>query len=368
MSRLSDAVAFRRLGYHASADHVARQDVRKMARLTREDGGAHAAPHQWQDRPMSDYAPAFAHEAALRAPNVILREAHAVSRSGEAAGLVSVKTSEKREESYRPERAAQPRSGYLKSQDAFRQTKADQARRRVARLRMMVGSASRLHLAALERGRRADKVLMLTLTYRNGDSGGVEWSPRHISECMQRIQKWMKHRRLPCRYVWVAELGEKSGRLHYHVALWVPYGTRIPAADRQGWWPHGMTNCVRAKHAVGYLMSYLTKGSKETEFGKYPKGARIYGVGGLNEAARRCRAWLSLPPFLQSRFDATARVGRAVGGGWVDRDTGQWWASEFAAAFEDGTVSFWRVRDYGSSPLVGGVYSLLPGAAPFLPH
>lgn len=295
-----------------------------------------------------------------------------VEAARSAAGLVSVPTSDTPLSKHLaavdlPKLLAveekQAARGCLMPSDSF---SLDQAKTRVSRLRMNVGSAARLHMAASSRpGFRPDDCLMLTLTYRDGASGGVEWSPRHISECLKRIRQWMKRRGWPCRYVWVSELGEKSGRLHYHIGLYVPHGESIPMADAQGWWPHGMTNTERANHAVGYLMSYLTKGSKETELGQYPKGARIYGVGGLDEASRRVRRWLNRPAFLQARFDVNAPVRRAVGGGWTNTETGEWWPSEFRAVFSGGSLHLWRIHDHGSSPLVGGPYTLLDRAMPF---
>jgi hypothetical protein len=291
----------------------------------------------------------------------------ALSAPRSGAGLVSVPTSDtpvSEDQRRIAVRERQAQRGCLMPEDAF---KPDAAKLRVSRLRMNIGSAARLHLAAQERpGFRPDDCLMLTLTYRNGASGGVEWSPRHISECLKRIRQWMKRKGWPCRYVWVSELGEKSGRLHYHVALWVPHGQTIQHADATGWWPHGMTRTETARHAVGYLMSYLTKGSKEGELGEYPKHARIYGVGGLDAASARCRRWLNRPAFMQSRFDVTADVARAPGGGWLDYDTGRWWPSEFKATFPHGKLALHRVHDHGSSPLVGGPFTYLPGAQPFV--
>lgn len=291
----------------------------------------------------------FTPAARLHAQRVV---EHAQRASAAGAGLVSVPTSDTRR---------------LNPGDAFKIDAAKRAETRVSKLRMNIGSAARLHLAASEKkGFRPDDCLMLTLTYRNGESGGVEWGPRHISECLKRIRQWMKRRGWPCRYVWVSELGEKSGRLHYHVALFVPAGESIPYADQQGWWPHGMTNVERAKHAVGYLMSYLTKGSKESELGEYPKGARVYGVGGLAEADRRVRRWLNRPAFLQARFDINAPLRRAVGGGWINDDTGEFFPSEFRASFSNGTLSLFRVADHGRVACIGGPFSYLPGATPFL--
>lgn len=313
----------------------------------REDDYPHVGPRQAQAR------------AASGVVVTPLARAHALKAAQAASGLVSVPTSDTRQLSLLPVTVRKN----LEPSEAFKVDEQERARTRVARLRMNVGSAARLFLADHKPGHRADDCLMLTLTYA-GEV--VQWSPKHISECLKRVRQWMKRRGWPCRYVWVSELGEKSGRLHYHVALWVPHGERIPKADHAGWWPHGMTKTERAKHAVGYLMSYLTKGSKPGELGDYPKGARVYGVGGLAEADRRVRRWLNRPAFLQARFDTSADVVRAVGGGWLNRDSGEWWPSEFRAVFSDGVLSLFRVHDHGSSALVGGPYSYLAGASAFV--
>jgi hypothetical protein len=41
----------------------------------------------------------------------------------------------------------------------------------------------------------------LTLTYRPG----VDWQPRHITECLKRMRHWVERRGVRFRYLWVAE-------------------------------------------------------------------------------------------------------------------------------------------------------------------
>jgi hypothetical protein len=53
-----------------------------------------------------------------------------------------------------------------------------------------------------------------------------------------------------------------------------------------------MTNTQPARAGVGYLMKYL---SKLGEFHRFPKGLRLYGMGGLTEDGRSIRSWLNLP-------------------------------------------------------------------------
>lgn len=172
----------------------------------------------------------------------------------------------------------------------------DQGQRRLSSLRMHTGVSGRLHNMAVA-GLRTE-VLMVTLTYRPG----VEWDGKHMTACMNRFRDWHARHGLKFRYVWVAELqdgkrradGQGRGVIHYHVALWVPAGTRLPMPDKAGWWPHGSTRIEVARGAVQYLMSYLKKGDKGA-YERLPKGARAYGVGGLDHVARRTRRWLRLP-------------------------------------------------------------------------
>jgi hypothetical protein len=68
---------------------------------------------------------------------------------------------------------------------------------------------------------------------------------------------------------------------------------------RLAFWPHGVTNTQVAKAGVGYLMKYL---SKLGEFSRFPKGLRLYGIGGLNATARGIRTWLNLPEWAKRSF------------------------------------------------------------------
>lgn len=146
--------------------------------------------------------------------------------SGAAAGLVSFKTSDpdRLEVSFEPHVVLE---------------------RRIKRLRRTVWACGHLHRLAVPRGHR-ENVWFVTLTYR----GVEDWQPRHVSGCLKSVRKWCKRRGVPLRYVWVAEL-QKRGALHYHLAIWLPKSIQLPKFDKQGWWPHGMTQRVIAKNAVG---------------------------------------------------------------------------------------------------------------------
>lgn len=258
------------------------------------------------------------------------RQVRAAKEASEASGLVSVPTSRT---------ATQPLPESLLSSVSARVTALreelgafalDKDARRLSMLRMAVGSAARLH-GGLNPGHRALRAWMVTLTYRGTNA---QWRSTHMSQAMQHLRMWCNRQGFRARYVWVAEL-QKRGVIHYHAVVWLPQGVRCPAFDSRGWWPHGMTNrkCVRSS-AVGYLMKYLSKGT-DVSSGSFPKGARIYGVAGLDEAGRRVRRWLRLPSFVQGNASVHDDWHRAVGGGWLAPD-GARWASEFTTALVAG--------------------------------
>ena len=207
--------------------------------------------------------------------------------------------------------------------------------RRVKRLRRQIWAAGHLHRFACPKGFR-ENVWFITLTYRCVD----DWRPGHISRCLKAVRKWCKKQHIPFRYVWVAEL-QKRGALHYHVALWLPKRVQLPKFDKQGWWPHGMTQRVIAKNAVGYLMKYL---SKISPFHKFPKGVRIHGCGGLTQQARGICTWLNLPTWCKQSYG----VGdlKNIKGRRVVRSTGEVLAPMYQRVFSPSGM-----RLYPNGPL-----------------
>lgn len=166
-------------------------------------------------------------------------------------------------------------------------------KRRVKRLRSHVWACGHLHNLGTPKGFR-ENVWFVTLTYR----GLQDWRPRHVSDCLKAVRRWCQKRGVPFRYVWVAEL-QKRGALHYHLAIWLPKRIQLPKFDKQGWWPHGMTQRVIARNGVGYLMKYL---SKITPAHRFPKGVRIHGSGGLVQQARDICSWLNLPSWCKQQY------------------------------------------------------------------
>jgi hypothetical protein len=174
------------------------------------------------------------------------------------------------------------------------------AERRVKRLKKSVWASGHLHGIA-DNGYRPPVVWFVTLTYRPG----IDWAADHVKRAVDGFRTWCKSRAVPCRYTWVAEL-QGRGAVHYHLLAWLPRGVRMPHWDRRTvsasgarracWWPHGMTNTQPAHSGVGYLMKYL---SKLGELTRFPKGLRLYGIGGLNQQGRAVRSWYNLPEWVK---------------------------------------------------------------------
>lgn len=256
------------------------------------------------------------------------------AESGAAAGLVSVPTSHAGLSASLSGAVALGEGAEVRR--AVGAFAVDKDARRLSSLRCQVGVAARC-LAVQPGGLRAYRAWMVTLTYRGTND---DWGPDHMKTAMNRLRDWCNRQGFAARYVWVAEL-QKRGVIHYHALVYLPAGVRCPAFDARGWWPHGMTNrkLVR-KSAVAYLMKYLSKGT-DVSAGTFPKGARIYGCGGLNKSSRVTRRWLRLPSFVQANSSVWDDWRRAVGGGWLS-PSGEWFPSEFSCAIAGGVRSLVR--------------------------
>jgi len=201
--------------------------------------------------------------------------------------------------------------------------------RRVKRLKKSVWASGHLHGMA-QKGFRAAKPWFVTLTYAAANA----WLPKHVSMALQCFRKWCMSRGYPVRYTWVAEIQpkrlERTGEavVHYHLLAWLPVGVSMPHWDkstrtptgrvREPFWPHGMTNTEIAKSGVGYLMKYL---SKLGELTRFPKGLRLYGIGGLCDQGRSVRSWLNLPEWVKV-FHGVGDVFRSAGS-LIVRATGE---------------------------------------------
>lgn len=311
-----------------------------------------------------------ADEAAFSVADAADAEAAAAVSARKGGGLVSVSTTHTR--SSRGSVEGQKRLARAQSQARAHEAgvyvpPAREDGVRVRKLRRAVGFAARAH-GVSARGHRDDDCLMVTLTYRQGG----DWRPSHLRQCMTALREWMRRRSLPLRYVWVAEL-QQRGAIHYHIALFVPRGFRLPMFDVQGWWPHGSTRIEKAVAAVPYLMKYLSKGEDKKGAWRLPEGARMYGIGGLEHSLRRARRWLGLPAFVQSRSDwaddwrripgvagPAACGGHPAGWGeWPGDGMGppKFWPSEFKRCRVGQFMGFERVHDHGRPFEASGPFS-----------
>lgn len=176
-------------------------------------------------------------------------------------------------------------------------------------------------------GQRRD-CWMLTLTYRGVD----DWKPNHIRSFIAAYKAWCARKGHALSYVWVMEL-QKRGAPHYHVLVWLPRGISPLKPDKQGWWPHGFSNTVRARRRTGYLMKYVSKteflyADSGTGF-RFPKGARLYGAGGLDREKRRVVRYWRAPGWVRESAKSVAADLRKVVGGWIDAVSSSFFPSLF---------------------------------------
>lgn len=184
--------------------------------------------------------------------------------------------------------------------------RASCAMRRVNGLKRSVWASGSLHSLA-SAGHRPAVPWFVTLTYSNPDG----WRANHIKDSINAFRRWCTRTRVSCRYTWVAEIqpgrAQTTGKhvVHYHLMCWLPVNVRMPQWDRlatdasKPFWTQGMTNTQVAKAGIGYLMKYL---SKLGEFTQFPKGLRLYGIGGLNAQSRSIRSWFNLPQWAKCAY------------------------------------------------------------------
>jgi len=195
-------------------------------------------------------------------------------------------------------------------------------KRRLQTMKCGTITGARLHQEAMSRSPRRFWAVFVTLTYAGID----DWSPKHISQYLTACRNYLRRRGVQFRYVWTCEL-QKRGAPHYHVIVWLPYGQKIPKPDASGWWPHGRSNIKKAEKPVGYIAKYASKGG--TYEHEMPRGIRIHGTGGLDRRGAAERRWWLFPKWVRKHFPNIEDLGRAVGGGVVNRDTGEIAASPY---------------------------------------
>lgn len=199
---------------------------------------------------------------------------------------------------------------------------------RMSRMRRATHKGADVLTRAMQQGGFRWRPAMLTLTYREDHA----WRPRHFSELSKRMRQWAARRGVVLRLCWVAELTAR-GRVHYHACVWLPRHLTLPKPDKQGWWPHGSTRIETARRPISYMVKYSSKGEDSYRLGEdgqwhrltFPRGCRIHGRSGLEQAERRIVSWWCLPRYVREHFNQEgAWIVRACGGGWVNRETGEW--------------------------------------------
>ena len=242
---------------------------------------------------------------------------------------------------------APPSLGLVSLETSFSGVHIDPVRSRLNRMRSSVRTAARLHESEVSALPVRYRSYFLTLTYRPG----VEWSPKHISDCLAYYRRWAAVQKISLRYVWVAEIQSnryQNGALlgecvHYHVLLFVPFKSNVPKPDKSGYWPHGMTQVVAARKPVAYLTKYATKAGDAF----FPKGLRTHGCGGLSSKGRSEKTWWGLPRWVRVLFDFS-EVPRRVRGGFVSRVTGRCVQTLWSVLRDGRDFYFWLRNDLSS--------------------
>lgn len=174
------------------------------------------------------------------------------------------------------------------------------------------------------------RMVMVTLTYENKDA----WQPNHIRDFMKALKERLGKGLLA--YAWVLEMQER-GAPHYHLLLYVRRGAKIPKPDEAGLWKYGSTKIETVKKGPFYIVKYT---GKEYQKNGLPAGARMFAVK-IYAHALAPEEMLpfrlsAAPSWLRPHVEAAAalvgaelRWTRVYGGGWVIRDTGEFFASPF---------------------------------------
>lgn len=171
-------------------------------------------------------------------------------------------------------------------------------------------------------GRGTYYPILITLTYQSV----ALWDSKDISRVIDAYRKdWVQRLGKPpghFRYVWVAER-QKRGTIHYHIVLWCPRGKSLAKPDK--YHKKGSTKIEGVRKGIrGYLSKYLTKGSTGIQ-GAFPepmpKGARLFGHGGMRYAARVDLRYKLLPSYVRDIFKQENGIVRRAKGGWEQGKT-----------------------------------------------
>jgi hypothetical protein len=265
------------------------------------DGGAGVSPAQTRsDSRKAIAAGVSAALARFKAENPLLADRLSGASGAGSPGLVSIRTSDTVE----------------------RISLSDGHLRRLKRMKRGIKSFAEILQRSLTDGGFRFRAALITPTYRPGEA----WSPGDVTALVKCYREWARRRGFALRYAWVMEL-QRTGRPHYHLILWLPRGVTPPMPDKQGWWKHGMTNCKWARSPVGYICKYASKGFESAVQGGLPKGARVYGTGGLDATSQAKWCWAMAPMWLRLMVPEGHLIRRKLRGWWLDVSAGIWYQS-----------------------------------------
>lgn len=234
------------------------------------------------------------------------------------------------------------------SDTSERITLGDGHLRRLRRMRRGIKTHAGIMQEALTGAGFRFRGALITVTYAPGSI----WAPRHISDLVKSYREWCNRRGFRFRYAWVLEL-QRNGAPHYHLVLWLPRGITPPKPDAQGWWKHGMSNCKWARSPIGYICKYASKGYDAAASGGLPRGARVFGTGGLEpvDQARWCHAMA--PLWLRYMVPEGHKITRKRSGWWLDATARIYYRSpwEFDGFGDDGCGRL-RWRGYHTDDIV----------------
>jgi hypothetical protein len=159
------------------------------------------------------------------------------------------------------------------------------------------------------------------------------WRAQLINDFRRALRDWLRRQGWTLYGIFVAELGETTGRLHYHVMLHLPTAARLTLARIRAAWPHGFIKrrILTDDNLVGYLAKYAAKAQAAELARRYPKGLRITGTWGLDIEAKQQRRHKALPADLKTKHQLAPAddLRPTPGGGRTSRTTGTHYPSEW---------------------------------------
>lgn len=151
-----------------------------------------------------------------------------------------------------------------------------------------------------------------TLTYaRESDC-----CAKHITRFLNCLRSKLKRQGHQLLYAWVLE---RAGALHYHLALWLPRGFKLDSAELAKWWPWGST-WIQGCRKVSAWIHYISKCNCKKDL---PKGARVFGCGGLDAQGKQTTQYAMFPRWLKAVVPPGAKVKRVAKVGWINMETGE---------------------------------------------